>query len=163
VSTLLPEPTETKIILRSKKVKTDSSVPEVNIDDLHIDYSSPLGSGVFETVKKAKWAGSVVVIKALTATIWNRSTMFEMVEKEMNITSKIHHPNIGLFFAAARVSPAIFLVHQYIDGCNMENAIFDQKTKKLMDIKQGHILFIIIPLSVILEFDWSKRKHYITM
>ncbi|XP_061165044.1 uncharacterized protein LOC133174019 [Saccostrea echinata] len=119
------------------------AAPEVKVDDLNIDYSTTLGSGAFGTVYKGKWAGSVVAVKALTVTKRNPNTMLEMVEKEIHISSKICHPNIVLFLAVARAPATIYLVHEYIDGCNMEDAIFDQETKQLMDIKPEHKLFIL--------------------
>lgn len=119
------------------------AVPEVKVDDLHIDYSTALGSGAFGTVYKGKLAGSVVAVKALTVTKRNRSIMLDMVEKEINISSRIRHPNIVLFLAVARAPTTIYLVHEYIDGCNMEDAIFDQETRQLMDIKPGDKLFIL--------------------
>lgn len=119
------------------------AAPEVKVDDLHIDYSTALGSGAFGTVYKGKWAGSVVAVKALTVTKRNRSIMLDMVEKEINISSRIRHPNIVLFLAVARAPTTIYLVHEYIDGCNMEDAIFDQETRQLMDIKPGDKLFIL--------------------
>ncbi|XP_062593625.1 uncharacterized protein LOC134255124 [Saccostrea cucullata] len=119
------------------------AAPEVKVEDLNIDYSTALGSGAFGTVYKGTWAGSVVAVKALTLTKRNRNSMIEMVEKEIHISSKIRHPNIVLFLAVARAPATVYLVHEYIDGCNMEDAIFDQETKQLMDIKPEHKLFIL--------------------
>lgn len=51
--------------------------------------------------------------------------MFDMVEKEINISFRICYLNIVLFLVVVRVLIIIYFVYEYIDGCNMEDVIFD--------------------------------------
>lgn len=96
---------------------------EVKVDDLYIDYLIVLGFGVFGIVYKGKWVGLVVVVKVFIVIKRNWSIMFDMVEKEINISFRICYLNIVLFLV--RVLIIIYFVYEYIDGCNMEDVIFD--------------------------------------
>lgn len=98
---------------------------EVKVDDLYIDYLIVLGFGVFGIVYKGKWVGLVVVVKVFIVIKRNRSIMFDMVEKEINISFRIRYLNIVLFLVVVRVLIIIYFVYEYIDGCNMEDVIFD--------------------------------------
>ncbi|CAG2238710.1 unnamed protein product [Mytilus edulis] len=99
--------------------------------------------GAFGTVYKGKWTGLEVAIKAIPITKRARNAMLRTVEKEININSKLRHPNIIQFLAVARTDNTIYLVHEFIMGCNMEDAIFSAATKLDMDIKAKDKLYIM--------------------
>lgn len=119
------------------------AVPEVFVKDLNIDYSSVLGSGTFGTVYKGNWAGSEVAIKAISINKRSQKAMLHIVDKEIEISSKLRHPNIIQFLAVARGKTTIHLVHEYINGCNMEDAIFCEEKKLEMAITKEDKLFIM--------------------
>ncbi|CAC5416190.1 unnamed protein product [Mytilus coruscus] len=110
-----------------KKIATNQhpfAVPEVIVEDLNIDYSSIVGRGTFGTVYKGKWTGLEVAVKAIPIKKRAKTAMLRTVEKEININSKVCHSNIIQFLAVARVDTTIYLVHEFIMGCNMEDAIY---------------------------------------
>jgi hypothetical protein len=125
------------------KNNTSFAVPKVFVKDLNIDYSSVLGSGTFGTVCKGNWAGSEVAIKAISINKRSHKAMLRMVVKEIEISSKLRHPNIIQFLAIARGETTIYLVHEYINECNMEDAIFCAEKKLEMGITQQDKLFIM--------------------
>ncbi|CAC5373987.1 unnamed protein product [Mytilus coruscus] len=108
---------------------------KVIIEDLNIDYSSIVGRGAFGTVYKGKWTGLEFAVKAIPIKKRAKTAMLRTVEKEININSKLRHPNIIQFLTVARVDTTVYLVHEFIMGCNMEDAIFSEETKLDMDIK----------------------------
>lgn len=97
---------------------------EVKVDDLYIDYLIVLGFGVFGIVYKGKWVGLVVVVKVFIVIKRNWSIMFDMVEKEINISFRICYLNIVLFLVVVRVLIIIYFVYEYIDGCNIWKMLF---------------------------------------
>ena len=133
-------PRDDKIIATNRPA---FAVPEVFVKDLNINYSSVVGRGAFGTVYKGKWTGLEVAIKAIPITKRARNAMLRTVEKEININSKLRHPNIIQFLAVARTDNTIYLVHEFIMGCNMEDAIFSAATKLDMDIKAKDKLYIM--------------------
>jgi hypothetical protein len=119
------------------------AVPEVFVKDLNIDYSSVLGSGTFGTVYKGNWAGSKVAIKAISINNRLQKAMLRIVDKEIEISSKLRYPNIIQFLTVARRETTIHLVHEYINGCNMEDVIFCEEKKLEMTFTQHDKLFIM--------------------
>ncbi|XP_063436840.1 probable serine/threonine-protein kinase DDB_G0267514 [Mytilus trossulus] len=119
------------------------AVPEVFVQDLNINYSSLVGRGAFGTVSKGKWTGLEVAIKAIPITKRAKNTILRTVEKEININSKLRHLNIIKFLAVARTDNTIYLVYEFIMGCNMEDAIFSEETKLDMDVTAKGKLYIM--------------------
>ncbi|CAC5359735.1 unnamed protein product [Mytilus coruscus] len=119
----------------TKTISNGCFHPSGYSEDLNIDYSSIEGRGAFGTVYKGKWTGLEVAVKAIPIKKRAKTAMLRTVEKEININSKLRHPNIIQFLAVARVDTTIYLVHKFIMGCNMEDAIFSEETKLDMDIK----------------------------
>ena len=119
------------------------AVQEVFVKDLNIDYSSVLGSGTFGTVYKGNWAGSEVAIKAISINKRSQKAMLRIVDKEIEISSKLRYPNIIQFLTVARRETTIHLVHEYINGCNMEDVIFCEEKKLEMTFTQHDKLFIM--------------------
>ncbi|CAC5382644.1 unnamed protein product [Mytilus coruscus] len=108
---------------------------KIIVEDLNIDYSSIVGRITFGTVYKGKWTGLEVAVKAIPIKKRAKTAMLRTVEKEINKNSKLRHPNIIQFLAVARADTTIYLVHEFIMGCNMEDVIFSEKTKLDIDIK----------------------------
>jgi len=119
------------------------AVPEVDVKDINIDYSAKLGSGAFGVVYKGNWTGSDVAVKSLAINKRTKKAMLRLVEQEITVSSKLRHPNIVQFMAVARTATDVYLVHEFINGCNMEDAIFDAATKLDMAITPDRKLFIV--------------------
>jgi len=69
--------------------------------------------------------------------------MLRIVDKEIEISSKLRHPNFIQFLAVAPGENTIYLFHEYINGCNMEDAIFCAEKKLDIGITQQDKLFIM--------------------
>ena len=48
-----------------------------------------------------------------------------MVRTEIKINVRIRHPNIVQLLATASESEGVYLVQEYIKGCNMDDPVFD--------------------------------------
>ena len=82
-----------------------------------------LGEGVFGKVSVGKRAGLDVTIKHIK--FQNRKSIRKMVRKEIKINGRIRHPNIVQLLATASESEGVYLVQEYIKGCNMDDPVFD--------------------------------------
>ena len=123
------------------------AVPEISISDLGIDKSTQLGTGTFVTVYKGTWVGSTVAVKMIPVLPRSRKHMLKSIEKETRINTKLRHPNIIQFLAYAKGEKAVCLVHEFIEGSNMEDAIFDT-AKKQLGIQPHHNV-VSVPLKSI--------------
>ena len=117
-------------------------MPEISISDLGIDKSTQLGTGTFGTVYKGTWVGSPVAVKMIPVLPRSRKHMLKSIEKEIRINTKLRHPNIIQFLAYTKGEKAVCLVHEFIEGSNMEDAIFDTAKKQQLGIQPHHKLFI---------------------
>jgi serine/threonine protein kinase len=66
-----------------------------------------------------------------------------MIEREILVNTKLRHPNIVQFLATAKCTSAVYLVSEFIQGSNMDDAIFDPIKKMAMGIKPEHKIDII--------------------
>ncbi|XP_064630956.1 dual specificity protein kinase shkC-like [Lineus longissimus] len=60
-----------------------------------------------------------------------------MIDGEAKINARIRHPNVVQFLGVAKEPGRIYIVSELVDGCNMEDAIFDEERKREMGI--GHV------------------------
>ena len=118
------------------------SVPEVLVDELNIDTAMTLGQGSFGTVRRGHWAGSDVAVKTIRIPKRGKGQMLRMIVSEVGISARLRHPNIVQFLAIAKEPSAVHLVNEYIDGYNMEEAIFDDEAKNDMAIGPHDKLYI---------------------
>ena len=123
-------------------IKDTFAVPEISISDLETDKSTQLGTGTFGTVHKGTWVGSTVAVKIIPVVARSRNKMMKSIEKEICINTKLRHPNIIQFLAYSKGEKAVYLVHEFIDGSNMEDVIFDKAKKQELGIRPHNKLFI---------------------
>jgi tRNA A-37 threonylcarbamoyl transferase component Bud32 len=120
-------------------VREVDRIPQIPISDLDIDRHAVLGTGAFGTVFKGSWFGSSVAIKRIEVPKRTKvaNQMLQMVDGEARINARIRHPNIVQFLGVAKEPTCIYLVSEFIDGCNMEEAVFEKEAKKKMGIKKS--------------------------
>lgn len=110
---------------------------EWSINPLEIDVKEKLGGGTFATVFKGAWRGTDVALKVVKQ---NMDTHEFAVE--MNVISRLHHPNVLQFLGActARFSPQL-IVMEYMPNGTLEIANkrlhYPQKVSIVKDIARG--------------------------
>ena len=68
--------------------------------------------------------------------------MLRMSVSEVGISARLRHPNIVQILAIAKEPSAVHLVNEFIDGYNMEEAIFDDDAKNDTAIGSHDNLYI---------------------
>ena len=96
-----------------------------------------LGEGAFSKVYLAKWRETFVVAKVINSELLELKKF--LIEREIDIMTKLHHPNIVQFLGYIE-SPFI-IVMEYIPNGNLEKRIpylkKSQKIKIMLNILQG--------------------------
>ena len=88
------------------------------------------------------WADSDVAVKTIKIPKRGKGQMLRMIVYEVGISARLRHPNIVQFLAIAKEPSAVHLVNEFIDGYNMEEAIFDDDAKKDMATGPHEKLYI---------------------
>mmetsp|Transcript_28595 Transcript_28595/g.70770 ORF Transcript_28595/g.70770 Transcript_28595/m.70770 type:complete len:351 (-) Transcript_28595:284-1336(-) len=89
-----------------------------------------VGEGVVGTVYKGKWRGSFVAIKDLKQGYSTGSMAHEDLLKELEIWSKLRHPNIVCFMGACMSAASPAILCELMDGGSLEQ-VFVEKRRKL--------------------------------
>lgn len=90
----------------------------INKDDLEIYYDKLLGSGQYGTIYLAKWRKTIVVAKLFHKV---SDQQINLIKKEIQIMTKLHHPNIIQLFGY--MTNPFIIVMEYIEGTNLNNII----------------------------------------
>ena len=93
-------------------------------------------------MRRGHRAGSDVAVKTIQILMRGKGQMLRMIVSEVGISARLRHPNIVQFLAIAKEPSAVHLVNEFIDGYNMEEAIFDDDAKKDMAIGPHAKLYI---------------------
>ena len=110
---------------------------EWTINPLEIDVKEKLGGGTFATVFKGAWRGTDIALKVVKQDMDTHEFAVEM-----NVISRLHHPNILQFLGActARFSPQL-IVMEYMQNGTLETAnnglCYSQKISIVQDIARG--------------------------
>lgn len=110
---------------------------EWTINPLEIEVKEKLGGGTFATVFKGAWRGTDVALKVVKQDMDTHEFAVEM-----NVISRLHHPNILQFLGActARFSPQL-IVMEYMPNGTLETANkrlhYSQKISIVQDIARG--------------------------
>lgn len=107
---------------------------EWDIKPGELTFKETIGNGTFSTVFKGVWRGTEVALKNLKVS----SIETTQFVKEMDIISRLHHPNILQFLGAC--SPSI-IVMEYMSNGTLEKAnehlSYSQKIAVIKDIARG--------------------------
>ncbi|XP_078613228.1 uncharacterized protein LOC144882948 isoform X1 [Branchiostoma floridae x Branchiostoma japonicum] len=93
----------------------------------------PIGRGASATVFKASWKGTIVAAKELKGVRMN-----QIRNNEIEIMSKLHHPNIVSFFGVC-FRESVIIVTEFVNGYDLSKAIADKK--KFPPGSQGYIAY----------------------
>lgn len=98
--------------------------------------AAALGSGGSGTVVKGLWQGTTeVAVKILHG---GDSESLNDMYTEMNVLSKLRHPNIVTFYGYSHIDGSMCLVTEYVSGGDLSKYIFDRS----VDISFDHILVL---------------------
>ena len=114
------------------------------MEELKIDTAHTLGQVAFGTVRRGHWAGSDVAVKTIKISKRGKGQMLRMrmIVSEVGISPRLRQLNIVQFLAVAKEPSAVHLVNEFIDGYNMEEAIFDDNAKRDMAIGRHENVYI---------------------
>ena len=90
------------------------------------DEENLLREGDLGKVYKGKWNWTDVAIKEIKTHLRNRMHQEQVIKNEVGIHSRIRHPRIVQIMCIAYTQRSVLLVSEYVDGCDLETAIFDQ-------------------------------------
>ena len=111
---------------------------EISKNDVIIFSDKILGKGSFSTVYLSKWRNTLVVCKIPHNKFYNDDN-FYLVEREIDICTKLHHPNIVQFLGY--IKDPFMIIIEYIDNGNLlDNYRKINKNKKISimkDLLQG--------------------------
>ena len=96
--------------------------PQIGIEEITIGES--IGSGCFGGVYKGFCRGINVAVKIPHRGVVNPSQF----RKEVNVLSKINHPNVCLFMGACLSRPKVMIVSELMCG-DVENLVLNKKNK----------------------------------
>lgn len=106
----------------------------INKDDLEIYYDKILGRGEYGSIYLAKWRKTIVAAKLFHKI---QDDKIYLIQREIQIMTKLHHPNIIQLFGY--VANPFIIIMEYIDGKNLNTYIEDKKLafyNKINIIKQ---------------------------
>lgn len=105
--------------------------------ELFIFKDKILGEGTFSKVYLAKWRETFVVAKVINEDFVDLKKY--LIEREIEIMSKLHHPNIVQFLGY--IEKPFIIIMEYIPNGNLQNRIpylkKKQKIKIMINILQG--------------------------
>ena len=141
--------------------------------ELFIFNNKLLGEGSFAKVYLARWRGTFVVAKVINPEICNNKK--ELVLREIEIMTKLHHPNIVQFLGY--IDEPFIIIMEYIPNndllsfINLKKLKKSEKKKIMRDILQG-IVYIhnrkpsslihrdIKPTNIINKFKGNKNYRF---
>jgi serine/threonine protein kinase len=101
-------------------------IPMIEKKDLHYDPKiDEIGRGTFGAVYKASWAGTSVAVKQMK--VRQIKLITNILKSEVQVHSKIRHPNIVQIMAVAIGKSAIYIVSELVNGANLEDLLFSDE------------------------------------
>jgi serine/threonine protein kinase len=83
------------------------------------------GTGTFGAVYKASWAGTSVAVKQMK--VRQMKLITNILKSEVQVHSRIRHPNIVQIMAIAMGKNAIYIVSELVNGANLEDLLFSDE------------------------------------
>ena len=101
-------------------------IPMIEKKDLHYDPKiDEIGRGTFGAVYKASWAGTSVAVKQMK--VRQIKLITNILKSEVQVHSKIRHPNIVQIMAVAIGKSAIYIVSELVNIANLEDLLFSDE------------------------------------
>ncbi|KAG6867613.1 hypothetical protein C0993_000511, partial [Termitomyces sp. T159_Od127] len=118
----------------------DFEIPSWSLTSIDIDFevkdTSLIGRGTFGRVVQGEWDGKIVAVKELSLPSTD-SVAMDSIRHEVQIWSRLSHPNILPFYGACLESTKPFIVSVF---CSAGNALkYIQKKPYLHDVASGMV------------------------
>lgn len=124
------------VIMKNISIQDISSKGEWEIPPTEIFVQQKIGGGSFGTVFKGEWRGTEIAIKVIKSEV--DTSEFEI---EMDIISRLHHPNILQFLGACTVVHPHMIVMEYMSNDTLESAnpslSYSQRVGIVKDVAKG--------------------------
>ena len=127
----------------NKRVTASYRVPFIERSDLQYDPKvDEIGRGTFGAVYKATWVGTAVAVKQMMVRRVN--AMKSVLESEVDIHSRIRHPNIVQIMAVALGKSSVYIVCELINGANLDELLFskDEDTPTAFNLPNDQKSFV---------------------
>jgi len=127
--------------------------PEINFEELKFDKTNDLiGQGAFGKVYRGKCRGKEVAIKILRNQDLSPETLDEF-HHEIEICSRIHHPNVCLFMGACMQPGRLAFVTEFMEGGTLSKLLYDKDHKLTLSKK------IKMAKDMALGLNWLHRSN----
>ena len=101
-------------------------IPIIERKDLHYDPKiDEIGRGTFGAVYKVTCAGTSAAVKQMK--VRQMKLITNILKSEVQVHSKIRHPNIVQIMAVAIGKSAIYIVFEVVIGANLEELLFSDE------------------------------------
>ncbi|XP_002734111.2 uncharacterized protein LOC100374872 [Saccoglossus kowalevskii] len=111
-----------EVVPSSSQSAANAYVPQIKVKDVQYRRADEIGRGAFGIVYRGKWLGTDVAIKEIKGR--NVKLLQGSIKREVQIHSRIRHPNIVQLMATAVEKNTMIIVSEYIDGPNMDDLLF---------------------------------------
>eukprot|EP01090_Pellita_catalonica_P021978 TRINITY_DN8376_c0_g1_i1.p1 TRINITY_DN8376_c0_g1~~TRINITY_DN8376_c0_g1_i1.p1 ORF type:complete len:930 (+),score=157.90 TRINITY_DN8376_c0_g1_i1:46-2835(+) len=125
-ATATPTQTATTPVPSLPNPTPQSYIWEINVNEIEIE--EKIGQGGFGVVYKGNWRGTAVAIKKLIHDEMEEADYVEFV-KEIEIMSKLRHPNCVLFLGACLDRKQMCIVTEFLEKGNMAQVLKSEKLK----------------------------------
>ena len=92
--------------------------------DNEILLESILGSGAFGSVYRGRWRGKDVAVKLMAS---QGTSLLDSFHAEVEVLSRLQHPNIVRFLGASVVPPHLCLVEELVENGSLWNLLHSEK------------------------------------
>lgn len=106
----------------------------LKIETGDVDLQEVIGRGAFGVVYKGLWMGKLVAVKVLNVTHGNDDKLLKAFQKEVDVLSKLHHPNIVQLFGCCVAPQQLYIVEEYIQGGSLHEWL--HKNNKPLSVHQ---------------------------
>lgn len=110
-----------------------AGIRHIAFRDLELDSKNVIGQGAFGTVYKGMLAGTPVAIKAIAWTRF-RKHIEKVIQSEIAVSASIRHPNVVQLMAYTENERCVYLVHEFVDGFNLDQLIFERNCKEQLPL-----------------------------
>ena len=100
-------------------------VPLIEKSDFTMDDSNVLGEGSFGKVVVGEWLGTKVAVKQLSVQLEGHQNGL-LMKNEIDIHSKMRHPNIVQLMGVCCTSDAAFILTELVEGADLSAVIFGE-------------------------------------
>ncbi|XP_070537754.1 uncharacterized protein [Ptychodera flava] len=107
---------------RKQCCSSSPGIPSVQMSDVKYSKKDEIGRGTFGVVYRGSWAGTYVAVKQIN--VRNVKLFQNRVKREIEVHSRIRHPNIVQLMAVGTEKNQLYIISEYINGANLEEVLF---------------------------------------